>query len=46
MLPKAIKFMQKKESYTIEAAQKDDFDIEKLKVAWSKQILKSLLNKF
>ena len=36
MLPKAIKFMQKKESYIIEAAQKDDFDIEKLKVAWSK----------
>ena len=36
MLPRAIQFMQKKESYIIEAAKKNDFDIEKLKVAWSK----------
>ncbi len=36
MLPRAIKFMQKKESHIIEAAKKTDFDIEKLKIAWSK----------
>ena len=28
--------MQKKESHIIEAAKKTDFDIEKLKIAWSK----------
>ncbi len=28
--------MHKKESHIIKAAKKDDFDIEKLKVAWSK----------
>ncbi len=36
MLPRAIQFMQKKESHIIEASKKDDFDIEKLKIAWSK----------
>ena len=36
MLPRAIEFIQKKESHIIEAAKRDDFDIEKLKVAWSK----------
>ena len=36
MLPRAIEFMHKKESHIIQAAKKDDFDIEKLKVAWSK----------
>ena len=36
MLPRAIQFMHKKESHIIQAAKKDDFDIEKLKIAWSK----------
>ena len=36
MLPRAIKFMHKKESHIIEAAKRDDFDIDQLKLAWSK----------
>ncbi len=35
VLPKAINFMQKKERHIIEAAKRVDFDIEKLKAAWS-----------
>ena len=36
ILPKAIEFMQKKESHIIEATKKDDFNIEKLKIAWAR----------
>ena len=42
MIKKAINHMTKKEKHLIDAAKKDDFDINKLREAWEKAINEKL----